>query len=581
MQLARLAATACAAPMAVICRVQGQELAVLAEVGLPDNPKLAHDMAGCVNHVRAGAVFEVADALKDPSMARHPAVTGALGLRFCAGAPIKAQGRTPAGAALGAVCVQDSRPRTLSASQARMLQSVADLAWQVLAASDAGPDAGAVLGEIEVPVAVTPAVAAPHNDSELLAIFEHTPSFIVQAGREGGITYMNPAVRRALGIAADAPVAHLNVAQFNTPQTNRLYRKVILPAVQAQGVWQGQTTVLTAGQRVQQVDHMVIGHRNAAGELERYSAVMRDIEDRLRAAQEAERQTATLRSIAETLPDMLAVVGIDGRYRFVNSSFEQWFGAPRKGIVGRSLRDVVGEAEYAHRKSQIDRVLAGETVYFEREFPGRKTANHLAVSYLPLRLSSGEIDGFISVSQDITHHKLEHSRLWHLAQRDTLTGLLNRAGFESYLEERLRDGHGPSLALLYIDLDHFKPVNDEHGHMIGDLLLQQFAQQMQALVRPTDAVARVGGDEFAIVLAGVRERDHAQSVADKLVAAAATPYTVADRVLHLGVSIGVAFGADPATGWRDLLARADAQLYKAKHSGRGRHAGTTMLGDLN
>src|SRR6476620_107993 len=127
------------------------------------------------------------------------------------------------------------------------------------------------------------------------------------------------------------------------------------------------------------------------------------------------------------------------------------------------------------------------------------------------------------MAQDITVHKREEVRLLQLAERDALTGVLNRQGFESYLSGSDDEG----LALLYIDLDRFKPVNDTHGHPVGDELLRAFADRLQRLVRPTDAVARLGGDECALVLSGVRERANADAVADKVVRAAQEPFQVA------------------------------------------------------
>ncbi|GAA4337142.1 hypothetical protein GCM10023165_15030 [Variovorax defluvii] len=149
------------------------------------------------------------------------------------------------------------------------------------------------------------------------------------------------------------------------------------------------------------------------------------------------------------------------------------------------------------------------------------------------------------------------------------TGLLNRSGFEAWLEQQ---GSTRSLALLYIDLDRFKQVNDTHGHAVGDQLLQQFARRLQALVRPTDAVARLGGDEFAVALAGMRDVAHADAVAEKVVAAAQPRFEIAELQLEIGASVGVALGTDGAESWRGLIARADRMLYQAKEGGRGRHA---------
>lgn len=442
---------------------------------------------------------------------------------------------------------------------------------------DIGDD-GSVRGFYSTGVDITERSAADRALRELTTIFDNTTDYVVQADWRGQITYMNPAVRRSLGMTLDEPVAGRSFTEFNTSETNQLFAEVIVPATKAKGVWVGNTTVYAAGNQVVPVNHMVIAHRGTDGRVSRYSAIMRDISDEVRARQEQERQAATLRSVTEALPAIVAVVGADGRYRFVNSAFERWVGAQRGSIIGRSLPEVLGRIDAERCQPWVERVLSGETVNFEREYPNRSAARHLAVTYIPMWLDSASVDGFVGVAQDITQHKQEEGRLLQLSQRDALTGLLNRSGFEQYL--RTQRSHGvdagvQSLALLYIDLDHFKPVNDTHGHPVGDKVLQQFAQRLQNAVRPTDAVARLGGDEFAIALVGVRESAHAHAIADKVIAAAGMPFEVGALTLHVGASVGVAFGADTAIEWEELVARADAMLYQAKASGRGRQAGST------
>ena len=284
------------------------------------------------------------------------------------------------------------------------------------------------------------------------------------------------------------------------------------------------------------------------------------------------RQAATLRSITEAIPAIVVVVDADGRYRFVNSAFERWYGTPRERIIGCTLPQVLGPLEYAKTRQYSDRALAGESVDFERRYQHADGIQNLAISYIPLRLDNGAPDGFVGVSQDITHHRREENRLLKLAQRDGLTGLLNRAGFEEHLEACLDKGEGAELALLYIDLDHFKPVNDQFGHAVGDAVLQTFATRIRDAVRPTDASARLGGDEFAVVLKGVRDLENANRVAGKIIEAARTPFEVDGRILQIGASVGVAYGLKPGGGWRDLVSHADTLLYEAKKAGRGRHA---------
>ena len=317
------------------------------------------------------------------------------------------------------------------------------------------------------------------------------------------------------------------------------------------------------------MSHMVIAHHDGQGRVERHSSLMRDISAEVLAQQEILRQSDVLRSVAEAIPATVVVVGADTRYRFVNSAFERYCGLPRERILGRPAIEVMGEQEIARRMPWMKRALAGEAVHFTLDYPAPDGTTYLALSCIPLHLPSGEIDGFVGVGQDITVQKREQDRLLQLAQRDPLTGLLNRAGFESSLELQLQQAGHVGLAVLYIDLDNFKPVNDLHGHPAGDQVLALFARRLAGLTRPTDMVARLGGDEFAIALAGLREVAHAHSVAEKVVLAGSTPFHVGNTLLHVGASVGVAFSAEGRPTWQELLAQADAQLLAAKAAGKG------------
>ena len=298
-----------------------------------------------------------------------------------------------------------------------------------------------------------------------------------------------------------------------------------------------------------------------------------DAEQALRAlTREAQSQSDVLRLVTEAIPATVVVVGADGRYRFANGAFERYAGLPRERIIGRTAAEVLGEEEVARRRPHMQRALRGESVIFTLDYPRPEGATWLELSCIPLRLDGQAVDGFVGIAQDITSQRREQDRLTELSQREPLTGLLNRAGFEHFLERQVRDGGGARLALMYIDLDRFKPVNDRHGHVVGDHLLQAVAQRLSSLVRPTDAVARLGGDEFVVLMCGVGRLAIAEAVAVKVVAAVGAPFDVDGERLEIGASVGVAFGVEPGGDWRDLVARADAALYRAKASGRGRHS---------
>jgi len=281
------------------------------------------------------------------------------------------------------------------------------------------------------------------------------------------------------------------------------------------------------------------------------------------------RQTDILRMVTEAIPATVVVVGSDNCYHFVNSAFERYAGLPREQIIGRTAMEVLGELEVARRRPWMRRAIAGETVSFVLDYPGPDGLQYLQMTCIPLKLEGGQIDGFVGISQDVTAHRREQARLADQARQDALTGLLNRLGFEQQIERHVAQGDGDRLGVLYIDLDHFKPINDTHGHAVGDQVLAGFAQRLRAVVRSSDAVARLGGDEFAVLLQNLNEPANAARVAAKVVEAASAPFETEVGPVRIGASVGSAFGVNAALGWRELVGRADAQLYLAKAGGRG------------
>jgi len=186
---------------------------------------------------------------------------------------------------------------------------------------------------------------------------------------------------------------------------------------------------------------------------------------------------------------------------------------------------------------------------------------------------SGTVINAISVNEQLSDEMREHERtkalLQHMAQQDPLTGLANRALFSDRLNQTLAlaQRNGTRCAQLYIDLDHFKPVNDQFGHATGDLLLKDVASRMLACVRESDTVARIGGDEFVVLLPHVEGSESALHVAQKIRAAMANPFTIDGHDIRIGCCVGVAVYPDNGRNETELSARADAAMYAAKHDG--------------
>ena len=178
--------------------------------------------------------------------------------------------------------------------------------------------------------------------------------------------------------------------------------------------------------------------------------------------------------------------------------------------------------------------------------------------------------GFITTYMDITDRCRSEAKIAHMAHHDSLTGLANRVLLHERLARALAQARpGESVALHLIDLDRFKAVNDSLGHPVGDVLLRQVAGRLRPLLRSCDTIARMGGDEFAIVQAGVRSPGDAGSLAQRVVEAVRDPYQVDGHEVVIGASIGVALGPDHGADPAELIRNADLSLYEVKGSGRG------------
>ncbi len=193
---------------------------------------------------------------------------------------------------------------------------------------------------------------------------------------------------------------------------------------------------------------------------------------------------------------------------------------------------------------------------------------------VPLRSSDGRVNGVAGIARDITALKVKEAYLSHQALHDPLTGLPNRVLLLDRLDSALArlQRHESYLAVLYLDLDRFKTVNDNLGHEVGDRLLQVVGRRLQETLRPSDSVARLGGDEFAAVLPDLDDESDAVLVADRLLAVVAEAVDLGDGPVITTVSIGVAgaTSADSQTGAGELLRRADFAMYLAKDRGRSR-----------
>jgi len=315
----------------------------------------------------------------------------------------------------------------------------------------------------------------------------------------------------------------------------------------------------------------VIMMRRSTQRQEQAEAALRESEERLRL-------------IANNVPALISYVDREQRFRFSNRTYDDWFGISYQRMQGRTVSEVFGDDAYGRMRPDIERCLGGANVQFELVTGEGSQRRTLQVACVPHLDPTGEVLGFYVLANDVTQLKraqedlryaaiqLQHDarRLEFLAHHDTLTSLPNRAMFTERAREAVAHArrHQKTAALLFIDLDNFKTVNDTLGHDVGDALLKVISSRLKASVRGDDFIARIGGDEFCVLLQDIAAPGEAASVAQKLVHELNKPYRIAEHQVSSGASIGIACVPQDGDDVATLLRLADLAMYRAKELGR-------------
>ncbi|NJO54195.1 MAG: EAL domain-containing protein [Bacteroidales bacterium] len=558
-RLVRLVTTLVGTPAAAIGFTDADRHWLKARIGISQQ-EYPRGISFCAYAILDNQPLVVANASEDPRFGSNPLVCGEAGVRFYAGVPI----RTHDGFNIGALCAVDTRPDRppLSPEQLACMRELAALVADELELRRTVKRLGCELSrraEAEAARALSEQRLQDFLDTATDWLWEtdenHRFVFETSSGTERwGLPSAIGRTRleRARGDAND-PKWRAHLADIEARRPFRNFRYTVHAADGC------PVHVSVSGKPVFDADGTFRGYRGTGQDVTariEVESALRDMNARL--------------SLLYT-SGVIGVVTCEGdRMVEANDEFLRIIGYSRADVAAGIRWSALRPADQTGQDAEVlaEMRSTGRSRLFETECL-TKTGGRAPVS-----MSAVSVDRsqrlWMALVQDISERKAAEAQIRDLAFRDTLTGLLNRRAFNEELGRRLAsyDARDSIGALLFIDLDHFKDVNDAIGHDAGDALLQEIGRRLQSGVRRHDLVARLGGDEFAVVLSDVACVEDAAAKASRLLEACRQPVRHAGHLIHTNASIGVTMfpkdGVDPA----QLLKNADVALYRSKSSGR-------------
>ncbi len=305
-------------------------------------------------------------------------------------------------------------------------------------------------------------------------------------------------------------------------------------------------------------------------------ATIEDITERRNLERERDRNHTFLREIIDHIPSQITVKDARTRqYLLLNGVAEQLFGQSRQEVMGKTAFDIFPETHAAHITADDSRALQSAKGLFKDEhawqMPGMGL-RYITSTRIGIRDDAGEPRYLIHVIDDVTERRRADEKIAHMAHYDALTDLPNRTLFREQIERELaKVAGGDQFALLYIDVDEFKGINDSLGHHVGDELLKVIASRLRGCLKEGDLIARLGGDEFAVIQTGIQSSAEVLSFVTRIYQAIRQPYHCLGHQLSTDASIGIALAPQDGTDLDQLVKNADLAMYGAKAEGRRTH----------
>jgi diguanylate cyclase (GGDEF)-like protein/PAS domain S-box-containing protein len=412
--------------------------------------------------------------------------------------------------------------------------------------------------------------ALTESENRFRTLTESIPAGVYRADIDGNVTYVNPQWSEITRMPVDPTTWEEAMAPVHPDDYDRV-AKGLLSVLTDGGVYRDQYRIVDTLGFVRWIRNQGAATTDDSGTITGIIGAVEDVTE-LVVAQD---QNSRLAEIVETTSDLVSMCdGATGRLTYLNRSAREAFGFVDRDILHVDATTLyTHEAVHLYQKDVAAKLSAGERWTGELPMYAADGTEMLVWQVMtPTMRADGSIHQVSTVGRDVTERKRFESDLAHAATHDSLTGLPNRALLLDHLELELAraEREGRLVALLFLDLDRFKQVNDTLGHDAGDELLTLAAQRISAVVRPADTVARMGGDEFVILCGDVEDQDHATAVAHRVAATIESrPFQIGGADLTITSSIGIALSSGNVHP-EAILRDADAAMYRAKDLGRAR-----------
>lgn len=391
---------------------------------------------------------------------------------------------------------------------------------------------------------------------------------VIATDLSGSIVFWNPYAERLYGWTA-AEVMGRDIVDITPAVSAQGQAEQIMERLRQGESWSGEFQVRHRSGRIMPIHVTDSPLRNERNELTGIIGISTDMTEQ----RKVEQALRLSDMVYQALGEAILVLDMDGRIVAINPAFTRLTGYCESDLVGQDVAQIKGGDTTAWPNDELK--LVGRTRHWAGTVGTRCKTGTRRQEWLRIDTifdQDGRAKMRLCMFSPVTDQKLADEMIWRQANFDTLTGLPNRSMFRDRLEHELLkcERAGQRLALMFIDLDQFKEVNDSLGHGIGDVLLKQVAERLATCVRGVDTVARIGGDEFTIIVGELDEPTIVERVARAVVQTLAQPFHIAHDKIYVSASVGITLYPEDAHGAADLIKNADQVMYAAKNHGRNR-----------